>query len=55
MADIFSAAKRSEIMSRIRSSGTKPEVRLHTLIREYLGTGVGLISMQRTFPAAPMS
>jgi DNA mismatch endonuclease (patch repair protein) len=37
MADIFSSGKRSQIMSRIRSSGTKPEVHLHAVIQKILG------------------
>jgi DNA mismatch endonuclease (patch repair protein) len=35
--DIFSAAKRSEIMSRIRSDGTRAEDRLYSLVRTILG------------------
>ena len=37
MADGFTPEKRSEIMSRIRSTGTTPEARLWTLVREALG------------------
>lgn len=37
MADVFTREKRSEIMSRIRSRGTAPELRLYALIREILG------------------
>jgi DNA mismatch endonuclease (patch repair protein) len=37
MSDIFDCTKRSEIMSRIRSSGTKPEARLFAILREILG------------------
>jgi DNA mismatch endonuclease (patch repair protein) len=37
MADIFSRAKRSEIMSRIRSRGTGPEQQLYALVRKILG------------------
>lgn len=37
MADVFSKQKRSAIMSRIRSSGTSPELRLHAMVREILG------------------
>lgn len=37
MADRFSKRKRSEIMSRIRSTGTKPEERLYRIARTVLG------------------
>ena len=37
MADIFSPEKRSEIMSRIRSSGTQPEERLFEIIQLIIG------------------
>lgn len=37
MADIFTPEKRSEIQSRIRSSGTKPEDVLYAAIRSILG------------------
>ena len=37
MADIFSPEKRSQIMSRIRSSHTKPEERFHEVLRKCLG------------------
>jgi len=36
MADIFSVKKRSQIMSRIRSRGTSPELRLESLVRSLL-------------------
>lgn len=36
MADIYTAKKRSQIMSRIRSTGTKPEERLLQLVRQVL-------------------
>jgi DNA mismatch endonuclease (patch repair protein) len=32
MADIFSPQKRSEVMSRIRSGNTKPEIRLRSML-----------------------
>jgi DNA mismatch endonuclease (patch repair protein) len=38
MADVFSKAKRSEVMSKIRSSGTKPEDALYELMRRILGS-----------------
>ena len=37
MADIFDPRKRSEIMSRIRSTGTKPETALYEMVRAILG------------------
>ena len=36
MADIFSKEKRSEIMSLIRSTNTKPELRLRKMLSTYL-------------------
>lgn len=35
--DVFTPAQRSEIMSRIRSTGTSPEVRLYELVRCVVG------------------
>lgn len=32
MADVYSAQKRSEVMSRVKGAGTKPEM----LVRKYL-------------------
>ena len=37
MPDVFTKAKRSEVMSRIRSSGTAIEDRLYDAVREVLG------------------
>jgi DNA mismatch endonuclease (patch repair protein) len=37
VTDVFSKRKRSKIMSRIRSSGTKPEVAFRKLVRELSG------------------
>jgi DNA mismatch endonuclease, patch repair protein len=37
LADIFTAKKRSEIMSHIRSTGTKPEEKLFRLLSEIFG------------------
>jgi DNA mismatch endonuclease (patch repair protein) len=34
--DVFSTQKRSEIMSRIRSAGTKPEARLYEIVSDAL-------------------
>ena len=38
MADIFTTAKRSEVMSRIRSCGTTPEASLYACLRKVLGS-----------------
>ncbi len=35
MADVFTPEKRSEIMSRIRSTGTTPEARLSASVAEH--------------------
>lgn len=55
MADIFSKEKRSDIMSRIRSSGTKPEKRLYALLREALGRDrrVRVLKQVRRLPGNP--
>lgn len=37
MADVFEKGKRSEVMSKIRSTGTKPEEQLALIVREQLG------------------
>ena len=42
MVDIFSAAKRSEIMSRIRSTGTRPEDVLFAIVEDTI-RGVQLV------------
>jgi DNA mismatch endonuclease, patch repair protein len=39
MADVFRAEKRSEIMSRIKSKGTRVEETLYSLVRHLLGPG----------------
>jgi DNA mismatch endonuclease, patch repair protein len=53
MADIFSAAKRSEIMSRIRSCGTTPEVALHECVRQVLGGRWRVDKNVRQLPGQP--
>lgn len=50
MTDVFSKKKRSEIMSRIRSSGTNPEERLYRIVRQILGHRWGI---QRNVTALP--
>lgn len=53
MADIFAPKKRSEIMSRIRSSGTTPEETLFQLLREILGKRRVIERNVRTLPGQP--
>jgi len=53
MADVFTPAKRSEIMSRIRSSGTTPEARLRASVREALGGRWRIDKNVRTLPGQP--
>jgi DNA mismatch endonuclease (patch repair protein) len=53
MADIFTPEKRSEIMSRIRSTGTTPETRLWVLVRAALGRRWRIDRNVRTLPGQP--
>ena len=53
MADIFNVAKRSEIMSRIRSAGTTPERRLYVLVREALDFRWRIDLNARALPGQP--
>jgi len=53
MADIFTRGKRSDIMSRIRSSGTTPETALHACVREVLGGRWRVDQNVRTLPGQP--
>ena len=53
MADVFKPEKRSEIMSRIRSSGTTPESRLCAAVREALGRRWRIDMNVRTLPGQP--
>jgi len=53
MADVFTPEKRSEIMSRIRSSGTNPESRLCAALREALGRRWRIDTNGRTLPGQP--
>jgi DNA mismatch endonuclease (patch repair protein) len=53
MSDIFSAEKRSEIMSRIRSVGTSPEKRLYVILRESLGPRWRIDRNVRDLPGQP--
>jgi DNA mismatch endonuclease (patch repair protein) len=53
MADVFTPEQRSEIMSRIRSSGTTPEARLCASVREALGGRWRIDRNVRTLPGQP--
>jgi DNA mismatch endonuclease, patch repair protein len=53
MADVFTPEKRSEIMSRIRSTGTTPEARLWTMVREALGGRWRIDKNVRSLPGQP--
>ena|SRR5436305_199510 len=50
MADVFTVKKRSEVMSRIRSSGTEVEALLYSIVREALG---GRWRIERNVSALP--
>lgn len=52
MADLYSRDKRSEIMSHIRSSGTKPEQRLGHILRTMVGRRKLLFNV-RELPGCP--
>lgn len=52
MADVFTAEKRSEVMARIRSSGTKPEKVMDELLRGLLGESVEFVC-QFNLPGRP--
>lgn len=53
MADIFTAAKRSEIMSRIKSCGTTPETALQACVRGVLGGRWRVDTNVRRLPGQP--
>ena len=53
MADIFSKAKRSEIMSRIKSHGTSPELQMVSLIRPLLTARSSVLLNCRNLPGQP--
>ncbi len=53
MADVFTPEKRSDIMSRIRSTGTTPEARLCASVREALGGRWRIDRNVRTLPGQP--
>jgi G:T-mismatch repair DNA endonuclease (very short patch repair protein) len=53
MTDVFTPGKCSEVMSRIRSSGTAPEARLCASVREALGRRWRIDTNVRTLPGQP--
>lgn len=53
MADVFTVTKRSEVMSRIRSSGTKAENTLYALVRECVGSKWRIDRNVTTLPGKP--
>lgn len=53
MADIFTAAKRSEVMSRIKSCGTTPETALYACVRGALGGRWRVDRNVRRLPGQP--
>lgn len=53
MTDIFDADKRSQIMSRIRSTGTTPEVLLYQIVRLSLGHRWRIRQNARDLPGQP--
>lgn len=53
MADIFEPQKRSEVMSRIRSTGTGPENRLYQLVSQLLREDTLLERNVRNMPGQP--
>ena len=53
MADIFTTEKRSQIMSRIKASGTVPERQLYDLVRLVLGHRWRIDSNVQNLPGRP--
>jgi DNA mismatch endonuclease, patch repair protein len=53
MTDVFTPEKRSEIMSRVRSTGTTPEARLCSSVREALGRRWRIDMNVRSLPGQP--
>ncbi len=53
MADVFDKEKRSQVMSQIRSSGTKPERLLFLLLRDILGGRRKIMTNVRLLPGNP--
>jgi DNA mismatch endonuclease (patch repair protein) len=53
LTDIFTPAKRSAIMSRIRSNGTIPEAKLYEIVRESIGKRRRIERNVRDLPGQP--
>ena len=53
MTDIYTESKRSQIMSRIRSTGTKPEVRLAAIVEALVDERWHTDSNARDLPGTP--
>jgi DNA mismatch endonuclease, patch repair protein len=53
MTDVFDPAKRSAVMARIRSSGTKPEDHLHQIVRAIVGGRRRVIRNAKGLPGRP--
>lgn len=53
MPDNLSVAERSARMSLVRSSGTKPESRLYTLLRRALPSRYRIVRHERRLPGVP--
>ena len=53
MTDVFSAKRRSEIMSRIRSTGTSVEEMLYRLVRRAIGQRWRIDRNARSLPGRP--
>lgn len=53
MADVFDRKKRSDVMSRIRSTGTAVEERLYSLVRESIGPRWRVDRNVRSLPGRP--
>lgn len=53
MADVFTPEKRSEVMSRIRSTGSKPEERLFVAVRAALGHRWRIDRNVKALPGCP--
>jgi DNA mismatch endonuclease (patch repair protein) len=53
VADVFTSEKRSEVMSAIRSSGTKPERRLYEVVRSCLGHRWRIDLNRKDLPGKP--
>lgn len=53
MTDVFSIPRRSEIMSRIRSTGTSPETALYAALRSILGPRTRIVLHNKAIRGTP--